>query len=45
MTPNEMVNAYPEIVSIFTGVTLLIGVIVVALALCLVLWDDMSEKK
>lgn len=33
MTPNEMVNAYPEIISIFMGITLLIGVAVVALAL------------
>jgi len=33
LTPNEMVNAYPEIVSIFTGIAPLIGVIAIALAL------------
>ncbi len=40
MTPNEMVNAYPEIIPIFMGIILLIGVIVVALAL----WGESASR-
>ncbi len=47
MTPNEMVNAHPEIVSIFMGITLLIGAAVIIVALLgelVVLWGKWQKK-
>ena len=40
MTPNEMLNAHPEIIEIFMGIILLIGVVVIVLAL----WSAWEEK-
>ena len=47
MTPNEMVNAHPEIVSIFMGITLLIGVSAIIVALwgeLVALWGKWQKK-